>query len=177
MASTKRTWLWVILGVFGTLALLVVVLIGGAIFEFRRHIKNETVETAVAEQEFARQRERFRGQQPLVEFVEGRDDRNDVPTVHYPARDARRVEIHTLRVLIYDLNQGHLIHADIPGWVLRMMRNGSGRSRMYGSGDGWSGPGFDMSRSPVTIEDLERHGLGLVMDGHNRNSRVLVWSE
>jgi hypothetical protein len=171
MASTKRTWLWVILGVFGTLVLCVVVLIGGAIFEFRSHVKNEIVATTVAEQEFARQRERFQGQQPLVEFVGGRDDRNDVPTVHHPRSDARRVEIHTLRVLLYDISEGHLIHADIPGWLLRMMPNGRG---------GMFGPDFDdfdMGRNRVTIEDLERHGYGLVLDGHNRNTRILVWSE
>jgi hypothetical protein len=177
MATTKRTWLWVILGIFGTLVLCVVVLIGGAIFEFRRHVKNELVASTVAEQEFAAARERFRGQQPLVEFTAGRDDRDDVPTVHHPPSDARRVEIHTVRVLVYDINEGHLIHADIPGWLLRMMRNGGGRGGMYGAGGGVFGPGFDMSRNRVTIEDLERHGPGLVMDGHNRNTRILVWSE
>ena len=168
--AARRTWLWVILGVFGTIVLCVVVLIGGAIFEFRRHVKNEIVADTVAEQEFTRQRERFHGQQPLVEFVGGRDDRDDVPTVHHPSSGADRVEIHTLRVLIYDLNEGRLIHADIPGWLLRMMPNNQGRGGIYTNG-------FDMSRSRVTIEDIERHGYGLVLDGHNRNTRILVWSE
>ena len=179
MASARRTWVWVVLGVVGTLVLLVVVLIGGAIFEFRRHVKSETVDTLVAEQEFSQRRATFAGQQPLVEFAAGRDDGDDVPTVHHPPSDAHRVEIHTLRVLIYDLNEGHLIHADIPGWLLRMMhdRSGRGRGAMYGSGGWMYGPGFDMSRSRVTIEDLERHGLGLVLDGHNRNTRILAWSE
>jgi len=175
MASTKRTWVWVVLGVVGTFVLLVVVLIGGAIFEFRRHVKNEVVERSVAEQEFTRERERFSGQQPLVELVEGRDGRDDLPTVHRPPNDAPRVEIHALRVLIYDVNQGHLIHADIPGWLLRMMRNRSGGN--YGAGSTIFGPGFDMSRNRVTIEDVERHGYGLVLDGDSRETRILVWSE
>ena len=48
MASTKRTWVWVILGIAGSLFLLAVILVGGAIFEFRRHVRNERVETAVS---------------------------------------------------------------------------------------------------------------------------------
>jgi hypothetical protein len=168
MASTKRTWVWVVLGVVGTLVLLVVVVIGGAIFEFRRHVKNETVESAVAEETFARQREKFSGQQPLVEFSAGKDDRDDQPTIHRPPASARRVQINMLRVLIYDLNEGHLVHADIPGWLLRAMPYSRG---------GVFGADFDMRSNRVTIEDLERHGLGLVLDGHNRNTRILIWSE
>ena len=167
----KRTWLWVILGIFATIVLFVVVLIGGSIYMFRTHVKAEYTASAVAEQEFTRQRERFRGQQPLVEVTEGTNDRDDVPTVHRPPSDARRVVVHTLRVLIYDMNEGRLIHADIPGWVLRMMPEG--RSSAY-SGDFGN---FDMRRNRITIEDVERHGLGLVMDQHNRNTRILVWSE
>ena len=177
MASTKRTWLWIVLGVVGTLFLLFCLAVGGAIYEFRTHVKTEVVETSVAEQEFNQTRDRFRGQQPLVELVEGQGDRDDKPIVHRPPSDARRVEIHTLRVLIYDINNGHLIHADVPGWLLRMMRNSSGNTRTRTYGGGVYGPGFDISRTPITIEDLERHGYGLVMDGRNRNSRILVWSE
>ena len=29
----------------------------------------------------------------------------------------------------------------------------------------------------VTIEDLQRHGLGLVLDGRNRETRILMWTE
>ncbi len=163
----KRTWLWVILGVFGVLILAGVVLVGGAIFEFRRHVRNENVESAVAEQEFDRELTRFNGQQPLVEFT-GRDDGDDEPTIHRPPASAPRVRINRLRVLIYDRVEGHLVHADIPGWILRAMPNGRGRI---------FGPGDDFVRNRITIEDLERHGLGLVCDGRNRNTRVLIWAE
>ncbi len=165
----KRTWLWVVLGVFGAMVFVVLVLVGGAIFEFRRHVKNEFVGSTVAEQEFSRTRERFRGQQPLVEFV-GREnfDNDDRATVHRPAADAPRVQIHAIRVLIYDENRGRLIRADVPAWLLRMMPNG----RVGGfQGDD------EFVRRRITLEDIERHGYGLVLDGHNRNTQILVWSE
>ena len=92
MATTKRTWLWVILGIAGALVLLVIVFIGGAIYTFRTHVKNEYVENTVAEREFTQARARFAGQQPLIEFT-GDSDRSDDTKVHRPAADAPRVEI------------------------------------------------------------------------------------
>jgi len=179
MATTKRTWLWVILGVMGTLFLVCIMLAGGAIYEFRRHVKNEYVERTVAEQEFSRQRDRFKGQQPLIEFV-GREgyDNDDKTTIHRPSPGAPRAKINTLKVLIYDLHENHLIHVDVPGWLMRLMPNGR-----YGGWDDGGPPMIpgayndEFVRNRITIEDIERHGLGLVLDGHNRNTRILVWSE
>ncbi len=167
MASTKRTWLWVILGILGTFFLLFVIIVGSAIYGFRTHVKTEIVATAMADQEFDQTRERFKGQQPLVEF-EGNDHDSDDAKVHRPPATARRVPINSIRVLIHDLNQGRLIHATVPGWLLRMMPEGR-----YGGFDGDE----QFARHRITIEDLERHGPGLVLDGHNRNTRILIWSE
>jgi hypothetical protein len=178
MASTKRTWLWVILGVAGTLGLIVVLLIGGAVYGFRTHVKTEVVGTAAADQEFNQTREKFKGQQPLVEFV-GNDRGDDDAQVHRPEATAARVPINNIRVLIHDLNQGRLIHATVPGWLLRMMPEGR-----YNGFDGDELPidhsdalHEQLDRHRITIEDLERHGHGLVLDGHNRNTRILIWSE
>jgi hypothetical protein len=168
MASNKRTWLWVIAGVFGTLFLLFVLFIGSAVYMFRTHVHNQNdVETATAEREFDTQLSRFKGQQPLFEFV-GRETGDDEPIVHRPPPDAPRVKINALRVLIYDRAQGHLIRADVPGWLLRAMPYSRG---------GVFGPNDDFVRNRITIDDLERHGLGLVCDGHNRNTRILIWAE
>jgi hypothetical protein len=174
MASTKRTWLWVVLGILATFFLVVIVFIGGAIFEFRRHVKNEYVESTVAEQEFVRTRARFAGQQPLIEMTgSGRDDD---ATVHRPPQDAPRVEINTLRVLIYDFHQGHLIHVDVPGWLLRMMPKDGRYGGRYGNGFN-ADFGDEFERHRVTMDDLERHGHGLVLDGRNDNTRIIIWTE
>ena len=171
MAAPKRTWLWVVLGIAGTLAFVVILLVGGAIYEFRTHVRTESVETATAEQEFNRQREQFKGQQPLIEFV-GNNRGDDDAKVHRPPPTAPRVRINALRVLIYNMDDGHLIHADVPGWMLHMMPN-SGR---YGGGFNFDGDA-EFARHRITLEDIERHGLGLVLEGHNRDTRILIWSE
>jgi len=165
MASTKRTWLWVVLGIIATFVLVVIVFVGGAIFEFRTHVRNEYLESSAAEQQFAQVRSRFVGQQPLIEFV-GQDTEGE-STIHRPAADAPRVRINNLRVLIYDFRQGHLIHADVPGWLMRMMP--SDQFSTYGSDE--------FTRHRLTIEDIERHGLGLVLEGRNDNTRIIIWTE
>lgn len=165
MAATKRTWLWVVLGIVATFLLVVIVFVGGAVFEFRRHVKNEFVESGIADREFAQTRARFAGQEPLIEFVG--HDHDDEPTIHRPPASAPRVQIHNLRVLIYDLREGHLIHADVPGWLIRAMPRGGL--------DAYGGQEFERHR--LTIEDLERHGLGLVLEGRNDNTRILMWTE
>src|SRR5262245_23819522 len=165
-APKKRTWLWIILGVFGALFLFFILLVGGAVYMFRTHVHNEQLEAATAERQFDEQRARFKGQQPLVEFV-GNSRGDDDATVHRPSPTAPRVKINTLRVLIYDLNQNHLIRVEVPGWLMRMMPE----SRFGGfRGDD------EFVRRRITMEDLERHGLGLILDGHNPNTRILIWS-
>jgi|KBSMisStandDraft_5_1062788.scaffolds.fasta_scaffold00786_17 hypothetical protein len=171
MASTKRTWIWVVLGILATCVFVVLVFIVGAVVEFRRHVKNEYVESTVAEQEFAQTRARFAGQQPLIEFT-GRG-RSDDSLVHRPPENAPRVKINNLRVLVYDLQQGHLIHADVPGWLLRMMPD-SGR---YGGGGFNTEFDDEFTHHRLTLEDLERHGLGLVLEGRNDHTRILMWTE
>jgi hypothetical protein len=179
MASNKRTWLWIIAGVFGTLFLFVVVLVGGAVYMFRTHVRNEAVEVATAEREFDEQRARFKGQEPLVEFV-GDDTNNDEAKVHRASANAPRVKINTIRVLIYAQKDNRLIHVDIPGWFVRMMPE----SRTGGSGGIEPSPFFagfqgdeELARRRITIADIERHGYGLVLDGHNPDTRILIWSE
>jgi len=54
-------------------------------------------------------------------------------------------------------------------------RRGSGRQRVsFGGGD----VDFDFDNSNLTLEDVERHGPGLVVDGvDSRGAQVLVWAE
>jgi hypothetical protein len=41
-----------------------------------------------------------------------------------------------------------------------------------------NGINFDSERTRLTVEDLERHGAGLVLDHRNaRGAQVLVWTE
>ena len=171
MASTKRTWLWIIFGIIGFIAVCVVALVGGGAYLVSRHVKTELVGRITAEEQFVRQRERFAGQQPLIEV--NRAERSDVQArVHRPAEDARKSELRTMRVLVYDAHEGRLVHIDLPFWLVRLMPSGR-----LGNVNGVDG-GFSFDSGRLTVDDLERHGPGLILDARDsRDAQVLIWTE
>jgi hypothetical protein len=176
MASKTPTWVWVVLGIVGFFVLAGVGLVGGGILMVRRHIHTEFAEKQTAEQEFARQRARFAGQQPLIELRKTVQD-DDKMVFHRPPESApRRTDLQTIRVLVYDSREGRLIHIDVPLWVARLLpsnRDRSGRGRVSFGGDT-----FDFESGNLTLDDVERHGPGLVVDGiDSRGAQVLVWAE
>jgi hypothetical protein len=76
-------------------------------------------------------------------------------------------------IVQYDARAGHISRIDLPGWFVRAVSAG-GRIRIANLG--FSGDGDeDMQR--LTLEDLERHGPGLVLDLSRRGGRVLAWTE
>jgi len=168
MASTKRTWLWIIFGVAICIAVAFVALVGGTVYMVSRHVKTELVGKNTAEQQFLQQRERFAGQEPLVEL---RGDFGDErPIIHRPAESARKADLQSIRVLVYDSHDGRLVHIDVPFWLLRLM---PGRVSSFGTNFD-----FESNRVRLTVDDLERYGPGLILDGtDSRNARVLIWTE
>ena len=170
MASTRRTWLWVIFGVFICIAVCGVALVGGGIYMVSKHVKTELVGRTSAEEQFVKQRERFAGQQPLIEMTGNSDDRE--VKVHRPAGTARKSELQTLRVMVYDAHDGRIVHVDLPFWLLRLMPSGR-MSEVSGAGSG-----FSFESGHITVDDLERHGPGLIMDARdNKNAQILIWTE
>jgi hypothetical protein len=163
--KTKRTWLSVLIAAVIIVGGLAVVVVGGTALFFYRHIDARFTDQARADEAFAQTRARFSGQEPLIEL-----SRDDEPTVHHPSGSRR--EVQALHALVYNETSGKLTHVDVPGWLLRMMSAG-GRVRianMEAFGDD--------ETAKLTLEDLERHGPGLVMDARrHRGSQLIVWTE
>ena len=176
MASKTPTWVWVVLGIVGFFVLACAVLIGGSILMVRRHVHTEFAEKQTAEQEFARQRARFAGQQPLIELKKTVNEDDKMVFHRPPESAARRTDLQTIRVLVYDNREGRLIHIDVPLWVVRLMPSNRDRSRPGRISFG--GDSFDFESGNLTLDDVERHGPGLVVDGiDSRGAQVLVWAE
>jgi hypothetical protein len=177
MASKTPTWAWVVLGIVGFFVLACAVLIGGGILMVRRHVHTEYAEKQTAQQEFDRTRARFAGQQPLVELKKTLADDDRVVVHRLPETATRRTDLQTIRVLVYDSHQGRLIHIDVPLWFVRLMpqnRDRSGRERRFSFG----GDDFNFQSGNLTLDDVERHGPGLMVDGiDSRGAQVLVWAE
>jgi len=171
MASKKRTWLWIIFGGLICVALCVIGLFAVGAYMVSKHVRTELVGRVSAQEEFVRQRDRFAGQQPLIEM---KGDFNDQTVTVHRAADGTRKELTTMRVLVYDEHEGRLVHVDLPFWLLKLMP--SGRIGNVGGAN----TNFSFESNRVTVDDLERHGPGLILDMHDNargNGQVLIWTE
>lgn len=162
----KRKWIPIVLGI---LFVLVVLAIGGVIFVVSFVQNNMTVtemSATSADDEFAKIRARFTGQQPLIQLIDGRPQ--------YVAEQATRSSssepLKTMHVLAWDDDEQKLVSFSLPFWLLRMK---SGPIQLSAYSQGWDDRGVSFR-----VEDLEKHGPGLLMDFSERaQGRVVIWVE
>lgn len=161
----KRTWVWVVIGVFFVLLVLAIAGITFTVAFFRQSMTVTDVSEDKAGSEFEAVRARFPGQQPLIRLVDGRpeyvDDRG--------SKSASTTPLTTMRVMAWDDDEGKLVTFAVPFWLLRMK---SGPIQLSAYSQGWDDRGVSFR-----IEDLERAGPGIVMDFSERDGRVLIWAE
>jgi hypothetical protein len=165
MASAKKTWVSILIAAVIIVGIIAIVVVGSTAFFVYSHVRAQVTPQATAEQQFADARARFAGQQPLIELSPG-----DEPVLHRDASRPRRA-VQALHALVYDAHARKLTHVDIPGWLLRVMSAG-GHFRLANLDM------FEDDQSQLTLEDLERHGPGLILDvRRGRGSQVLLWTE
>jgi hypothetical protein len=166
--SNKKTWLSILIAAVIIVGIMAVAVVGGTAYFFSRHISTQIAPSDDAAHEFAAARERFTGQQPLVEIRRGDQAvvHREVIPVSMPA-----TKLESLRVLAYDTHARKLVRVSIPFWLLRMAP-----SRNFSLIN--NGIDFDSERVHLTVEDLERRGPGLILDQtEHGGSQVLVWAE
>ena len=162
----KRSWVPIVLGV---LALGFVLTVGGcfvAISLLRQQFTVTETNAGGAESEFDKVRARFAGQKPLFEMVDGKPqfvaDRAAPSTPPAPLK--------TMHIMAWDDDEGHLVTFAVPFWLLRLK---SGPIRLSAYSQGWDDRGVSFR-----VEDLEKHGPGLLMDlTEPAEGRVLIWAE
>ena len=169
MDKRTKTWISVILGILIVVVMLGMAAIGGTAYFVYSHFRQAPVEDQQAGDRFAQVRQRLSGRTALLEI----DDRDEV-VIHRlerPAADGDRLR--TLKAMVYDPRDGRIVEVDIPFWLLRMMPSG-GRFSFLND----RGVNFESERTRLTVEDLEGHGAGLILDHRDRRgAQVLVWTE
>jgi hypothetical protein len=167
------------LRIVGALAVLVVCGVVAAFVILSRYVTTESADQTTAARAFADAREHLNGQTPLIEYRE-------VPVMHRNASSPRQT-LATINVLAYDADEEELKRVEIPAHLLELLTLG-GRVRLANLGV------FGDGRDRVTLEDLERHGPGLVLDVNGssvlqvavadlvlgrkaRGSRVMIWTD
>jgi hypothetical protein len=163
----KRTWLWVVLGI---LLLFVIIAAGGLFFAisfFRQNMNVTPMAATAADQEFESVRARFAGRQPLFQLVDGRAEMVRDPSTGSSASSATPDAVH---VLAWDEDDENLVKFTIPFWLLRL-KSGPIRISQHMAG-------FDDRGISFSVEDLERHGRGLLLDLPDQtDGRLLIWAE
>jgi hypothetical protein len=162
MADKRTTWLSIALAAIVITSIACVALVGGAAYWFyHRHFETRLVPGERAAQEFERERARFAGTRALVEIRLGRE-----AIVHRPdPAQPKSAGVQTLHALVYDPAARKLVRANIPLWLLCF----SPRGRL----DLPAGPGLNSDSAHFTVEDLERHGPGLILDLNERDDDEL----
>lgn len=166
--SNKRSWLPIVLVIIGGIVLLGVLAIGASVYYFFNHVAIDTVSAESAHEEFEAARRPFAEQEPLL-VTDGHDIKLNPAEKRRTNRSGARIE--TLHILAWDPDEDKLVRLRIPWWLVRM--KGSGGVK-FKSGTSL----FDSDRVALDIEDLERHGPGLILDASDRDGqRVLIWAQ
>jgi hypothetical protein len=169
MAQKKiPTWAAVLIAGVIILGMLAVAAVGGAAFFIYRHVNTTFTGYENAAAEFTSARARFAGQLPLIELTIGEE-----PVLHRElVTGTRGQRLDSLRVLAYDRHARKLVRVTLPFWLLRLVP-----ANHFSFLDD-NGIDIDSDRVPLTLEDLERRGPGLILDTRDRRgSEVLVWTE
>jgi hypothetical protein len=170
MASSRKTWISILIAAVIVVCMLAAAVVGGTMFFIYRHVDARPTSETSAKEEFAAARARFQGQQPLIEIRH-----NEEAVMHRDLlQDAPRSDkkLAALRVLAYDDGAGKLVRVSIPFWLLRMVPS---HNLSFLNDEGID---IDTHRVRLTLEDLERRGPGLILDQKDRHgSQVLVWTE
>lgn len=166
LSRKKRSWIPIVIGV---LVLFGVIAIGVMVFTAMWFRQNMTVTRSsedTATRQFEDVRRRYPGQEPLIQLVDGRPQYVAERASQSPAAKP----LSTIHVLAYDRDEGNTVTFSLPFWVLRMK---SGPIRISAYRQGWDDRGVSFR-----VEDLEKHGPGIIVDVTERNEgRVLIWAE
>jgi hypothetical protein len=165
--STKRKWIPIAIGVIVLLFFIAVGAVIVTVSYARDHLQVSPTSEADAMRAFDEMHAKFPGP-ALIEIKDGEPE----PVADRTNAPASKAELTTLHVLAWDPDEEHLVRVDIPFWLLRL-KSGPINFSSYAAG-------FRTDRVRLTVEDIERHGPGIVVDvtdtRHNRG-RALVWAE
>lgn len=162
----KRSWIPIVVGVLILLAFVAIGVIGLTINYFRQHMEISASSESDAMRQFDEILAKFPGQQPLIQLVDGRPQY----VAERATRESAQPMLNALHVIAYDRNKGQVVTFSLPFWLLRMK---SGPLRISAYQQGWDDRGLTFQ-----VEDIEKHGPGIIMDAtERRDGRVLIWAD
>jgi hypothetical protein len=129
-----------------------------------RDVHRRVIDAPEAARTFADVRARLGDARPLLDIDA------QLQLIVHRDRNAPRQSITALHSLSYNPRTGRCVRADLPMWLLRLATV-NGRVRLV------SIDRIQKNGERVTLEDLERHGPGLLLSVDLRDYRLLVWTD
>jgi hypothetical protein len=162
IAATRRRSPWI----SGAIAIGAVVAAAAACLAIAvyRDLDTRIVPPDAAQRAFDDVRQQLAGGRPLLDV-----DAQLQVAVHRDG-DLQPQPLVALHSLSYAPRTQKLVRADLPMWLLRVA-TADGRVRLLDIGI------IQGNGEHVTLDDLRRHGPGLVIDAQLPERRVLVWTE
>lgn len=162
----KGRWVPIVLGVLLMFTILGVGCVVLTVSWFRQNLSVAETTSEAAERQMNAVRERFPGQQPLIQLIDGKPQY----VADRTAQTAPSTQLTSLHVMAFDDDEGNLVTFSLPFWLLRLK---SGPIRISAYQQGWDDRGVSFR-----IEDLEKHGPGIIVDVTEPNQgRVVMWAE
>jgi hypothetical protein len=164
---TRKTWIWIIVGVIGTCVLLLMAVAGAGIYFVSSRIHTKTATTGDAFKQFDAARAAFKDQRPLIEVDALDAPRITKPLASFPTSPTKPQE---LLVMAWNPDDERVVQVSMPFWLLKL----GGRNMDFGN----QGHGLNLDRLNLDIQELERIGPMLVLDLRAPSGqRVIVWTK
>jgi hypothetical protein len=162
--SGSRKALWILLGAFGAIALIIVAFAAFGMIFFVRNVSMEQATTAEADRSFETVRAQFKDK-PIIAI----DGRENVTLQRRPPNAPPPVKPTVLHIMAHDPEDERVVNVKVPFWLLRLGRE---KIRLGSGGD------FQLEDLKITAQELERYGPALLLDHRDRSgTRVLVWTQ
>jgi hypothetical protein len=167
--ASKKTWIWIVVGVAATCVVLLLVVAGAGIYFVSSHISSKRTTGGEAFQTFDAARARFKDQRPLLEVDNLQKARVTRPLSELPTSATRPEE---LCVLAWNPDDDRVVQVSLPFWLLKLGRRKMDVVNVNGE------HGFDLERLNLDVGELDRIGPALVLDMRGpTGQRVLVWTK
>jgi hypothetical protein len=163
--GARRVWTSILVAVAIVFAVSLLALVGLGVYVSHRYTATTFVPAQEARFAFDDVLAGVASREPLVDV-----DDADIVVHRTPERPRRPIS--AMHLLAYDPGAGKLVNVTVPGWLLRLA--GRGRARMKIS----ETEVVQRLDGQIGLDDLERHGPGVVLDTTDLNGRrVLIWTE
>lgn len=170
MADTKKTWIWIAVGLAGALLLAFIAVVAAGVFFVVRQMDTEPASEASADRTFAEARSRFEGQEPIIQIDAG-EGLVRTRIARRPPEDPTGPTPDTMHVMAWDPEEGRIVRLSLPFWLLRLGNRGSIRF----SSDRTR---LSFENLDLTVDDLARYGPALIVDHKMpHGERVLIWTQ